>query len=143
MADFGSIKAKIVTKLEGITDLDQSNVFNYEPSDTSVIDKDPFAIVTASDNEADFGNIAENRRIYGFVIRVYIERNSRGASDAESTLTDLVDAIINAFDQDITLGGEVLMIEAAPSLWQYSLSDKEYRVAEIRISAKVWFDTTT
>ena len=142
-ANFSTIKAGIKAILEADTDLNQTGqVFDYEPPRQSVT-KDPFVIVIASDNEADFGNTIENKRIYGFKILIHVERKERGESAAESLLVDIIDRVINALDQNSTLSvSGVLMVKASPSSWAYLVSDKEYRVAEIRVQAMVWFDTT-
>ena len=145
MADFASLKAKIITKLQTL-EVDSEVVFGTdgvygrEPKLDDIV-QDPVVTVTASDNESDFINTSENRRIYAYVLRIYIERN-QDAQTAEDNLTEIVDAVIDAFDQDYTLTGEALLVEAAPSLWAYSQGVKEWRVAEIRIRAKVDFDTS-
>ena len=145
MADFASLKAKIITKLQTLevdseVVFDTDGVYGREPKLDDIV-QDPVVTVTASDNESDFINTSENRRIYAYVLRIYIERN-QDAQTAEDNLTEIVDAVIDAFDQDYTLTGEALLVEAAPSLWAYSQGVKEWRVAEIRIRAKVDFDTS-
>lgn len=146
MADFASLKSKIVTKLQTLsvnseTVFDTTGVFTSEPDFSSAL-PDPFVIVVASDNESDYANTTENRRMYGFVLRVHMERKERGHDTAETDLTEIVDAILDAFDQDITLTGSALMVQAAPSQWLYSLGLREDRVAEIKIRAMVYFDTS-
>lgn len=146
MADFASLKAKIITKLQTLevnseVVFGSGGVYGREPQ-LDDVEQDPFVTVTASDNEADFANTSENRRVYGFVIRVFIER-ANDPQTAEDNLTEIIDAVINAFDQDYTLTGEALLVEASPSVWAYALGTKEYRVAEIRIRSLVYFDTTT
>lgn len=120
----------------------QGGVLGHEPDIASLV-QDPFCVVVASDNESDFATNTENRRQYGFSIRVYMERNTRGPQEAEDDLTEIVDEIVNTFDRDFTLGGEALVTTATPSSWQYILGTKEYRIAEIIIRALVWFDTTS
>ena len=141
MANFASIKTKVVTILEALTNLDSGSVFGYEP-EVGEVDQDPFAVVVASGNENDFASSSENKRSYGFSIRLYVERKSRGLENAETLLQTMVDNLINALDQDYTLGGEVLISKAAPSSWGYILGDKEYRTAEIIVTAEDWYDVT-
>lgn len=143
MSSFSNIKSGIVTILQNDDDLDANSVFNYEPS-ISEITQDPFAVVIPSENESEFGNTAENRRNYAFLIRLFVERNSRGETEAEDLMTAMVDRLINSFDQDITLSvSGVLFTRAAPSSWGYILGDKEYRTADIKLQVNVWYDTTT
>ena len=83
-----------MAKLEADTDLSQGGqVFNYEPpiNDISV---DPFAVVVASGNESEFETTSENKRTYGFTIRIFVERKQRGESGAESVLTGIVDRLV-------------------------------------------------
>lgn len=141
MSTFANIKAGIITKLAADTDLSQTGqVFNYEPK-IDGIDVDPFAVVVASENENEFETTTENKRTYGFTIRLFVERVSRGNSEAEILLTAMVDRLIQAFDEDYTLGvNGVLFTKATPSAWFYVLADKEYRVAEIKLSTVVSVD---
>lgn len=142
MSNFANIKAGIIAKLKADTDLDSNSVYDYEPNIRD-IEQDPFAVVIASENENDFSNTVENKRRYGFLVRLAVERNSRGESNAEDVLTGMVDRIVDSFDQDSTLSvSGVLFVEASPSVWGYILSDKEYRTADIKVIANVWFDTS-
>jgi len=142
MSDFPTLKAKLVTILEGLDDFDSASVFNYQP-ELKDITKDPHAVVIASDLESDYGNTAENRREFSFVISVYVERKDRGESDAEALLGDIITDITNAIDQDYTLTGSAIMVKAMPGAWLYAKADKEYRVAQLRVTALTWYDTTT
>lgn len=143
MATFASVKAKIISKIEALTDYFASgSVYQYEP-EIGEVNQDPFAVIIASGNENDFASSSENRRSYGFTIRIFVERKGRGNSGAETLLQSIIDELIDDFDQDYTLGGVVLSSLAAPSKWGYILSDKEYRTAEINITARAWFDITT
>ena len=143
MSNFSTLKSKIVTRVETLTDYFASSgaVFNYEVDPAQVL-TDPFVIVIASGNESDFGNTVENRRVYSFTIRVYLERQSRSPEDTETLMVSIIDDLIDKIDQDQTLTGSALIIKAAPSSWGYVLSDKEYRVADVVVEATVWFDTS-
>jgi len=141
MATFASIKSKLVTILEARPNLDSNSVFGFEPEIGDVL-QDPFAVVIASGNENDFASSSENKRSFGFSIRLYVERKTRGVEAAETLMQTMVDNLINALDQDYTLGGEVLVSQAAPSAWGYILGVKEYRTAEIIVIGQDWYDVT-
>lgn len=142
MADFATIKAKVVAKVREQTSwFDSDSVYEYEPEIGDIL-KDPFAVILASGNDNDFASSSENKRTYAFQIRIYMERKKRGAETCEANLQTLIDAIIDAFDQDYTLGGVALISKAVPSKWGYILGDREYRTAEIVIKAMTWFDVT-
>ena len=142
MSTFSTIKAQIISKVQAQTSyFDTDAVYNYEPEIGDVI-KDPFAVVIASGNENEFASSSENKRQPGFIIRVFVERKQRGVSSAESLMVSIMDALVDVFDQDFTLGSTVLISKAAPSRWGYVLGDKEYRTAEITIQTQSWFNTT-
>lgn len=134
-ATFATIKAGIVAKVSADTDLSGTGqVFDYEPP-IQGIGVDPFAVVLTMGNESEFETSAENMRRFQFTVRVFVERNTAGESAAEALLTAIVDRLLQAFDEDPTLGVlGVLSTTAAPSEWSYVLSEKEYRVADIRLS---------
>lgn len=145
MADFASVKAKIVAKLEALS-VNSETVFSgkvlQRDAKLDSITFDPFVVAVASANESAYASTSENRRIYAFDLKVYMERNNRGEQQAEDDLTEIIDALLDAFDQDYTLTGECLMVNALPSSWGYAESTKEYRVALITIRCKVDFDIT-
>lgn len=143
MADFSTLLTKIKAKVAAQTNyFAQGSVFDYEP-DVGLVTQDPWATVIPSGNENDFASTMENKRSYGFLIRVFVERNTRGNDNAETLLRTIIDVLLDAFDQDYTLTGTALMVSASPSKWGYVQREKEYRVAEILIQAKTWFDVTT
>lgn len=144
MSNFTNIKAGLVTKVSALTDYFASGaVYDYEPS-LDAIENDPFVVIIPSENESEFQSTSENLRTYAFLIRIFVERNARGEEDADAKMALIVDAIIDALDQDTTLSvSGVIFSEANPSSWGYVESDKEYRTADIRFGAKVIFDTTT
>lgn len=133
MATFQTIRAALVATVSAIpAQIPVAMVFDHEPQIGDVT-QDPFAAVIPSGNESDYISTSENRRTYAFLIRLFVERNQRGADQAESVLEDLVDTLLDDFDQDFTLGGIALLVRAAPSRWGYVLGDREYRTAEITI----------
>lgn len=138
MSTFSSIKAKIVTIVDANAKV--AEVHNY---DKPTFDSSPAAIVVPSGNESDFITTAHNKRRYSFVVTLLVPYDPQGASSAESTLVDLVDDLIDDFDQDCTLGGEVLMMTAAPSAWGYQQREKLYRVATIALKCDAYFNVTT
>lgn len=142
-ANFSQIKAGIKNILVADEDLGSSGVFNYEP-EIETINQDPFAVVVPSENESEYATSTENKRVYGFSIAVFVERASRGVAESELLLTRIVDRLLNSFDTDPTLSvNGVILTKAAPSGWSYVLSDKEYRMAEIKLGVMVWYDRHT
>lgn len=143
MANFSQVKAGIKAIVAADADLSAADqVFDYAPNIASVT-ADPFAVIEASGNESEFETTTENKRRYGFTIQIFAQRNNQRENAAEALLTGIVDRILDALDQNTTLGvAGVLMTTAAPSAWGYVLGDKEYRMAEIRLSTMVSVDVS-
>lgn len=142
MANFATIKAGIKAILVADQDLDTDQVFDYEPS-LDALSVDPFATVAAAENESEFETTTENKRLYGFVVRIFVERKQRGEQEAEDLLTAMVDRLVQQFDENYTLGvSGVFLTRATPSAWSYVLGEKEYRMAEIRLSTMVSVDVS-
>jgi len=146
----------ILNKLKEILEENDkiSIVYNYEASEFK---GDPVAVISPSSNESDYNTTEENVRIYAFMVRLFVKRNSpRKPEDADRILRKLVDSVINDFDKYYTLsafgtdgspipGGAIINptgytfinVFAAPSSWGYSGREDEYRVAEILVRCRV------
>jgi len=144
---FNALRTAITSKLEGISDIQQ--VLNYP----AVPSEFPAATVTPSEADSDYETTAENKRVYGFVIRLFYpsKKGSGGLSTAVDALESLVDKVVDEFDKDPQLIGENLSMPSkytmiqlipTPSTWDYSFVDDGYIIAEIKLSAQVSFDTT-
>lgn len=132
---FASIRAGIAAIVAADSALNGGDqVFQYEPN-INGIGVDAFATVVASGNESEFETTSENKRTYAFTIRIFVERKNRGEAAAETLLTEIVDRLTQAFDENYTLGvSGVLFTRATPSSWAYVLAEKEFRMAEIQLS---------
>lgn len=140
---------KISTKLKAILEANDliQEVHDFEASELS---GSPVAIVIPSGNESDFSSTTENRRTYGFVIRLYVDRLSGNTNEreTETTMRELVDTVLDDLDKDYQLSGLdvntgycLLWSSASPSAWGYAGRENIYRVAEITVS--VHFDVDT
>ena len=138
MADFATLKSKIVTIIQNETDLDSESVFGYEPNIGDPL-QDPFAIVIPSGNENEYITTSENRRTYAFMVRLFCEVSNRGKEATETLLTEMVDSVIDALDQDWNLTGSALLMTASPSAWGYIEADRIYRTADIKLLVKTDF----
>jgi hypothetical protein len=111
-------------------------VYTYERADPTGT---PFATITPAANESAYETTTQNRRTYGFLIRLFVERKGQseeGAADA--AMRDLVDSVLDDLDSNWNLSGlgtktgyTFLFMEAAPSAWGYVGRENEYRVADI------------
>lgn len=93
-----AIKAHI-TAVSGV-----KNVYGYEKGD---LDGHPSAVVLLEGIESDIDSTDSNDRKYTFKVKVYQEmsEDATGAEQAETVMEGLVDAIIERFENDWTLGG--------------------------------------
>lgn len=111
----------------------------------------PALTLTPSGNENDYSTTTENRRVYSFVVRLYVQRGSTGTdeSQSENTMRELVDTVLDTIDKnhsaisiDSQTGYTFLFMQATPSQWGYAGRENEMRVAEVKISLQFDIDTT-
>ena len=111
---------------------------------------DPVATLVSSSNESDYATTTENRRVYAFTIRLYVNRTEsslRKDQDTERIMRNMVDTVLDDIDKNFTLTGitnptgkTLLFVEAMPSAWGYAELDAIYRVAEIVVMCHVNVD---
>ncbi len=140
---------KIVSVLNDNSDIQE--VFDYARGN---FDGSPVAIVTPSENTADYETTAENERIYAFDIILYMTRSKASPqSDPERTtdvnMRTLVESVLDDFDKDflftgltVPTGKFMINVFAAPGNWGYSGRDDQYRAVEISIRCRVLVDVT-
>lgn len=123
--------------------LDQNSLvaegYDYERTQ---LEATPVYTLTPSVNESDYVTTTENRRVYAFMLRLFVERQSGSDEEktAEDAMRELVDSVLDDLDKNHRLSGmdtktgyQYLYMEAAPSVWGYAGRESEYRVAEIII----------
>lgn len=102
----------------------------------------PAASVICSGNESEYWTNAENKRSYSFLIRLYVNigREIEGSAfdsakeEGEQLLADLVDQVLDTFDNYYKVGNDALYMLATPSAWGYAqLGEGWVRTAEIRL----------
>lgn len=110
----------------------------------------PALTITPSESENEYSTTTENRRVYSFVVRLYVERSSGNNAEqtTEKTMRQLVDTVLDTIDKNHSslnaasqTGYTFLMIRATPSRWGYAGRDNVMRVAEVRISVEYDVDT--
>lgn len=124
-------------------------VYNYE---VEGFKGTPACTITPSDNIGEYITNEENVRLYVFNIRLYINRNVAPAgidveSNADKIMRGLVDSVLDDLDKNYTLTGitnptgyTFINLFAIPSAWGYAGRESEYRVAEIKATARVCID---
>lgn len=126
-----------------------ANVYDYEASDLSGT---PIATITPSGNESSYDTTIHNRRRYGFMVRLFVERGSGNNAEkqAEDAMKELCDKMLNVFDANHQLpdlvsqdGYTFLFMRATPSRWGYAGRENNYRVAEINLIIEFHVDVET
>jgi len=128
---FSTIRAAIIGKIN--TDLDKIQV--AYATDRSTFSGFPAAVVSPSENEADYSSTADDRRVYAFKVRVYYPIKDESDYDAaESALEDALDEMLDAFSTRGVLGAACEWVKPVPSVWQYEeRGEGIYRMAELTI----------
>lgn len=122
MGNFNTIRDAIKTKLEGLSSIDEVNMY-----ERTGFEGYPAVNVTIQGNDSTAESTASNLRQYIATVRVFIdlegnplvETFNNSKEQTETIMSDCVDDILDAFDTDTTLGGIVEMTAAAPSKWGY------------------------
>lgn len=134
MASAKIIKNKIVTMLESLDSL--KNVFGYATSNFN--GNYPVANVTMLDGEGEIRANVRNLYTYRYRIDVFVQLGSVGFSpeDSESISIDLLDNILDLFNNAITLDG--LVQYCMPISWSAEYMDREtdVRVLSVTLESK-------
>lgn len=133
---FDKISTALKTLLSQNTDI--QSVYDFEVSN---LEGFPALTIVPSANASSYNSTTENRRAYGFVIRLYVERLSGTNNErtCENTMRGLVDSLLDALDSNYNLdiatetGYTFLFMRAAPSRWGYAGRENNLRVAEINV----------
>ena len=128
---FSTIRTAIIDKINN----DLSKIEVAYRTDRSSFSGFPAAVVSPSENEADYASTASDRRVYAFKIRVYYPIESESAQDsAELALEEALDEMLDAFKERDSLGTACDWVEPIPSVWQYEeRGDGTFRMAELTL----------
>lgn len=134
---FSTIRTAIINKINSpsITKIQVA----YR-TDRSSLDGFPAAVVSPSENEADYHSTGSDRRTYAFKIRVYYPIKDEADQDgADIALEEALDEMIDVFSTRSALGSACDWIEPVPSVWQYEeRADGLYRMAELTLRCVVY-----
>lgn len=134
---FDKISTALLDLLKANTLL--QSCYKYEASN---LDGFPALTLTPSANENEYSTTTENRRVYAFVVRLYVERGSGADAEdtCERTMRQLVDTVLDDLDKSYNIttislqtGYTFLFMNATPSIWGYVGKENEMRVAEIKV----------
>lgn len=129
---FSTIRTAIVDKINSD---DITKIQVAYKSDRSTFEGFPAAVVSPSDNEADYSSTADDKLTYAFKVRIYYPIEDEGNQEAaELALEEAVDEMITAFSTRGVLGAACDWVKPVPSVWQYEeRGEGIYRMAEITL----------
>ncbi len=137
---------KIKTILQGISNLNSDAIYTYE---TAEITKFPSVTIVETGNEAEFETNIDNKRIYKYNIRIYVEKSQSGDDQSEKDLRQIRDQIIDELDKDpyfsgisLPTGYSMISTRAAPMRFGYIERGGDLRVAEIEFEIIILVDTS-
>lgn len=151
---FKTIRPQIKTLLDSLTSGGQAIFQEVANTPKFEFSGYPAAHVVPSDNASEYETTIENERIYAFSLRCFYETKSTGVGTALDRLEDVVDAVIDALDEEDQKGSATriigvnlptnytfLRIEATPSAWG-ELPNEQLLMAEINIKVHISFDAS-
>lgn len=110
------VRQKVLEKLETLLGTGKPLVGVY-PVHRTHFDGYPSATFQPSDVGSDYQTNVQNMRRYVFRVVIHQEAEVVGAEKALDILWDAMHQVMNAFDNDFTLGGAVVDTKAVPSVW--------------------------
>jgi len=133
---FSTIRTAIIDKIND----DLTKIQVAYRSDRSTFEGFPAAVVSPSENEADYSSTADDKRTYAFKVRVYYPIKDESEQDsAEIALEEALDEMLDAFSTRGVLGSACEWVKPVPSVWQYEeRSEGVYRMAEITLRCVVY-----
>ncbi len=128
---FNAIRRAIIDKLNN----ESTKLEVAYPTYRSTFDGFPAAVVTPSENEADYSSGQSDRRAYVFTVTVYYPLPSESEAEAtDHALGETIDELIELFSNRGALGTVCDWVEPVPSVWQdVEQGDTPYRTGELTL----------
>lgn len=114
----------------------------------------PAAHIVPSENSGDYETTSENIRTYAFTVRIFYETKQTAIEDALVALEEVVDSVIDKFDQEdlkgatsrvvgigLPTGYMFINIFATPNRWGV-LSEDQLIMAEITVRVRISVDVS-
>jgi len=135
-----SIQTLISNKISALADVDSNLLFKVVANKgEGNFDGYPAAVIMPTGGVGKVADTAVNERIFTFQILCYQEQTEQGMNKAGATerMTEICDAIINAFDIDPDLGREVMKIEVVDYSFDFKQVTGTWNFATFTINAFV------
>lgn len=121
-----------------------NDLYEYE-IDKPKSGKYPFATITVSEFEGEFGSTNKNIQKQTYSVKIYQERTpgGKGSETAERIMRETLDEMITAFDRDPTLSGLVkVMRPIGGSVGYIEREAGETRMVEVLLEATTVVDSS-
>lgn len=130
------IEDKLRAMVDGGGDLIFNEVFAYPQGDFT---KYPVAVVRPVGGRGVEIDTHRNERIFQFIISLYQEQTKAGKTKEEASdiMTKCSDAILEAFDQDKTLGDSVEIVRVVEFDTDFKVGAGTFNFANFRIDCAV------
>lgn len=131
-----NLRSLIKTKLLALNDDDGDDLFvevlDYGEAQFTGY---PSAVVLISAGDGEVRDTARNDRVFEFVIDLYQEYSEGGKTkqEATDTMTKAIDKVIESFDTDNNLSGNVVFIEVIPMVLDTTVRSGTFLFAQFKI----------
>lgn len=105
---FVALSSAVLAKVQSCTLLQQANIYDYEPFNPAGFSGYPAAVVVPSEERATFADTNRSEVHHFFEVRVHQEIPEQGAKNTEALLRQIADDLINRFNSDVQLGGQLV-----------------------------------
>jgi hypothetical protein len=106
-------------------------------TDRSKFDGYPAAIISPSENEADYEDTSRDKLTFVFTVTIFQSIADVGEDQADIILEQAVDELLNLFLDRTVLGAAVEWVEPVNSRWGYQdRPDGQVRVAELKLRCR-------
>lgn len=115
---------------------------NVYAAERSQVDGYPYAVVTPSENTADYHEAGNGAKMMDVVFTIRIcypidGASSIGQEDVDLEMDKVVDQVLTAFLDSNALGSAAEWVRPAPSTWGYvKLENGVLRTAEVKLSCR-------
>jgi hypothetical protein len=130
------IRQLILDKLESIVDEEGNSIFgDIFDYPEAKFENYPVAVIMSKGIEGEILDTSRNQRTFKFTIDLYQEQTKAGRTpeEAEKIMGRASDKIIEAFDTDQDLGGEVLMVRIVNAVFDFKVAEGTFNFATFEI----------
>jgi hypothetical protein len=139
---FQTLDTKLMAILTALTGAGQPLNFVYQGNRTD-IEGYPSALLIKSDSASDYETTRDNRRTYVYYVYILQEVESTGITEADQILAEVADQVMDAIDNDYTLGGTAIMVRAVPSIWgNMQIGTGQAQFARLTVEVDILYELT-